>query len=635
MTFKKVCALCLSAALLTVGAAVPASALQNEPLYHSIFDFGYDNAEDDFIPITAQTKYAEDKGYGLTSVSGVTAGGDEQPEHLEIFRPYDPANMYYAEKDYLTTTDENGICFEVDVPDGDYWINVQAGGDTETNVNIYINGGERVRMYKIEAGAIAGHQQNVVPKDGKITVQVKGENVKVNTIEVTQIENRTEKAEKPTIYIAGDSTAQTYNWSTYYPQTGWGQVFADYASDKVIIENRSIGGRSLKSYNNDGRLDNILTEIHPGDYVVIQFGHNDGSSKPERFISVDDFKVLLEEKYIGEIVKRGGVPLIFTPTPHFSPDSDGKFAPTILDYSAAAMEVGQKCGVPTIDMQKAIADHWNELGQDKVKTLYFINESLESAQYPDGTDDHTHFKEAGAREVAQVIAKELSKNIPELADAFVLERKAQFTDTKGHWAEDIIDDLYESRCIEGVSNTEFAPEKAVTRAEFLVMAMRVCGIVGHGYREGECLDASADAWYRFYVQSAVDKKLIPQEMIEGYAEQTVTVEAKDDKPASEKTVVTGAFHAEQPITREEMAAVAARCLSYLMRDVNDWDMRISLTEEDFSDMKDINESYLADVGLVYAQKLITGMDDGTFAPKATLTRAQAAKVISSLASYAK
>ena len=139
---------------------------------------------------------------------------------------------------------------------------------TETKANIYINGGERVRAYTLEAGQTQENEQPVVPKDGKITVQVKGENPNVTEIEVQQLADRTEKAEKPTIYIAGDSTAQTYNYQKAYPQTGWGQAFANYFTDDVIIENRSMAGRSSKSYNNDGRLDKILTEMHPGDYEI-------------------------------------------------------------------------------------------------------------------------------------------------------------------------------------------------------------------------------------------------------------------------------------------------------------------------------------------------------------------------------
>ena len=79
-------------------------------------------------------------------------------------------------------------------------------------------------------------------------------------IDIEQLPTR-EKAEKPTIYIAGDSTAQTYNYTKVYPQTGWGQVFADYFNDDIIIENRAMGGRSSKSYDNDGQRDDSPESI--------------------------------------------------------------------------------------------------------------------------------------------------------------------------------------------------------------------------------------------------------------------------------------------------------------------------------------------------------------------------------------
>ena len=90
------------------------------------------------------------------------------------------------------------------MPDGDYTVTVTTGGKTETNANIYINGGERVRAYTLEAGKTQENEQPVVPKDGKITVQVKGDNPNVTEIDIEQLPTR-EKAEKPTIYIAGDS----------------------------------------------------------------------------------------------------------------------------------------------------------------------------------------------------------------------------------------------------------------------------------------------------------------------------------------------------------------------------------------------------------------------------------------------
>lgn len=99
--------------------------------------------------------------------------------------------IIYGEKD-LKADGENGVVVEETVPDGDYTVTVTTGGDTETNANIYINGGERVRAYTLEAGKTQEDVQPAVPKDGKITVQVKGENPNVKEIKIEQLENRTE-----------------------------------------------------------------------------------------------------------------------------------------------------------------------------------------------------------------------------------------------------------------------------------------------------------------------------------------------------------------------------------------------------------------------------------------------------------
>ena len=157
--------------------------------------------------------------------------------------------------------EEGSIVLEQEVPDGDYSVSIKTGGETQTNANIFINGGERVRAYTLEAGDTQDNVEPVVPKDGKIRVEVKGESPNVTEIEIEQLPDRIEKGDKPTIYIAGDSTAQTYDYKKVYPQTGWGQVLADYFTDGVIVENRAMGGRSSKSFDNDGRLDAILTQL--------------------------------------------------------------------------------------------------------------------------------------------------------------------------------------------------------------------------------------------------------------------------------------------------------------------------------------------------------------------------------------
>lgn len=546
---------------------------------------------------------------------------------------------------------ENGVVLEAEVPDGDYTVTVKTGGDTETKANVYINGGERVRAYTLEAGKTQDNEQPVVPKDGKISVQVIGEAPNVTEIDIKQLPAREEKGGKPTLYIAGDSTAQTYNYEKVYPQTGWGQVFDRFFTDDVIVENRSMGGRSSKSYNNDGRLDRILTEMHPGDYVFIQFGINDGAeNKPERYISVEDYKKLITEKYIGEVEKRGGIPVLMTASAAAWWDEEkGNFMESRADYADPTRELAKELGCKFIDANRLMTDKINNsgLGKDEVLSGYFVCEPLESKAYPTGTNDTTHMKEKGAMRTAEVIANAIPEVLPELAK--YLKGEEKFTDIDGHWGETEIKALADKGFVEGDGTGKFNPEGTVTRAEFLKMAMNACGIVGHAYREGECLDAANDDWYCYYLQGALDKGLIPYEMIfacEG-TEQTekVLAEATEDKEAVITTITTYKCRDDvkpekmqfvnQVIKREEAAVIVMNCLSYVMKNAKE-PMEITPFADNaaFFD-SDIYEGYINSVDAAASYGIIQGMGDGTFAPKAALTRAQAAAVINRLANSIK
>lgn len=548
---------------------------------------------------------------------------------------------------------DKGIVLTEEVPDGDYTVTVKTGGDTETKANIYINGGERVREYTLEAGKTQDNEQPVVPKDGKIEVEVLGENPNVTDIEIKQIPDRMEKGEKPTIYIAGDSTAQTYDYAKVYPQTGWGQVFGDYFTDDVIVENRSMGGRSSKSYNNDGRLDKILTEMHPGDYVFIQFGINDGAeNKPERYISVPDYKELITDKYIGEVKKRGGIPVLLTATAAgWWDDENSCFMESRQDYAVPTREIAEETGVDFIDINEIMTDVWNKSDKDEVLSMYFICEPLESKAYPTGTDDHTHLKERGARSIARMIADEVADNIDNLW--MYVKTDTKFTDTEGHWCQGTADILKGLEVLNGVESDKFMPDKQVTRAEYLEMLMRACSIPGHAYRwlEKSGLPAASDSWitdvkpedyYCYALQSALDKGLIPKEMLDGLDKMELTekvvAEATDEKEAATaevwsytpQSVTDGIkFNGATAITREEMAALTINCASYMMKNFKDTDAKLNLNTdfETFTDADEIDPAYRNAVEAAQGYNFVKGMGDGFFHPKETLTRAQASSVV--------
>ncbi|MBQ3426864.1 MAG: S-layer homology domain-containing protein [Clostridia bacterium] len=439
---------------------------------------------------------------------------------------------------------------------------------------------------------------------------------------------------KPTIYIAGESTAQNYNPIAQYPQTGWGQVMADLLTDDIVIENRAIGARSSKKFDEEGRLDKIFEEIRPGDYLFIQFGMNDRvQSDPEKYISIDDYKKLLKDRYINETRKRGAIPVLLTTCAQLSWDSrKNEFPYTRVEYAEATREVAKETGCKFIDINKLMTDTFNDgMDKDEVFSLYLICEPYESSYYYSGTDDHTHFKEKGAKFVAELIISEFSECVPELVK--YVKQKEELTDIYGHWAEKDILSAWENGLVGGVGDGRFAPDALVTRGEFLKMAMNAAGIPAHGYRKGECLEVTADDWCCHYLQGALDKGLIPIEMIGTETEREVRklADATEEKEAVYADILdyTCGFKYKRAITREEMAVLAMNCFNYAVKTLDNKPEKI----HDGGVMIDseISSWCQSAVNEAYAYGLVTGSDDGRFYPNNKLTRAQAVMVINRIA----
>lgn len=202
---------------------------------------------------------------------------------------------------------------------------------------------------------------------------------------------------------------------------------------------------------------------------------------------------------------------------------------------------------------------------------------------------------------------------------------ADFTDIRGHWAESTINALAGQGVINGVTPTTFKPEGTVTRAEFLKMAMEASGIKPIAMRAGECLDATQKDWFSSYLQSALDKGIVPEQMINNC---TINVLNKTDENGNvtSAALYDGAFLGNLPITREEMAALSQITYQYALN-ANTMKKMKDPVELTFTDNSAISEWVLPYVKLAVAQGFITGMDNGSFAPRLTATRAQAAVII--------
>ena len=198
---------------------------------------------------------------------------------------------------------------------------------------------------------------------------------------------------------------------------------------------------------------------------------------------------------------------------------------------------------------------------------------------------------------------------------------ADFSDTGGHWAEYTIDRLSRLGVVDGVGGGRFNPDGTVTRAEFLKMIMSLEGVETVTPRAGECLDADKSNWYAPYLQGALDKGLIPKEMIASYK---VTMVTGDD--GQTKAVYTGAFNGDLPIIREEMAVLTQNMYQYCIVYDTVGDM-LKAAEISFVDKNEISPWAVQCVRLTVAEGIMEGMGENYFEPKATATRAQAATIL--------
>ncbi|MGN1116349.1 MAG: S-layer homology domain-containing protein [Candidatus Ornithomonoglobus sp.] len=203
---------------------------------------------------------------------------------------------------------------------------------------------------------------------------------------------------------------------------------------------------------------------------------------------------------------------------------------------------------------------------------------------------------------------------------------ADFSDTKGHWAEEAISTLAEKGIVDGITDTEFNPDGEVTRAQYLKMIMEATGMETAPYRAGECLEAAANDWYAPYLQKALDCGLIPEAMIAGFKQNVEYEVDENGKATSSKAVYSGAFNGGLPISREEMAALTQYFYQYT-RTVKTTEKNDISEIKDFNDQLSISEWAENSVKLAVANGFIEGMDNNIFSPKSSTTRAQAATVI--------
>ena len=223
--------------------------------------------------------------------------------------------------------------------------------------------------------------------------------------------------EKIVLRLMGDSTMADKDLSYGNPERGWGQRLKSHVDADVLVANYAQNGRSTKSVQTLGIWDRVKNDLKAGEYLFIQFGHNDSKeSDTTRYAAPygayqDNIRL-----FVDHALKVGAKPVLFTPVSRRWFDSEGNLKRECHgDYPDAVKKVAAEYGLPLIDAN-AITQEWLvSLGDEPSRKYYMWIEKGTNPKHPDGKVDNTHTNVAGARQIVNLLLPEIVKVIPELA----------------------------------------------------------------------------------------------------------------------------------------------------------------------------------------------------------------------------
>ena len=304
--------------------------------------------------------------------------------------------------------------FSVKVPDGNYRVKVVLGGKKNSNTTVRAEG-RRLLMDNITTSKtkdtqtyeftvnkrspkiddklrvkIKDREKNYFAWDDKLTLEFNGPMPAVKSIHI-------EKADVPTIYLCGNSTVVDQN---YEPWASWGQMITRWFGPEVAISNHAESGLTARSFIASNRLDKILSTLKAGDYVFVEFGHNDEKEKRPGDGAWYHYQYQLKI-FIDQVRSKGATIVFCTPTQRRAFNNDKKtLRNTHGDFPEAMKMVADKENVPLIDL--------NQMTKTFFETLGFENSKRALVHYPEEMygrklEDNTHFNPYGAYEVAKCV----------------------------------------------------------------------------------------------------------------------------------------------------------------------------------------------------------------------------------------
>jgi lysophospholipase L1-like esterase len=371
------------------------------------FDFGIGAIEAGYTGITGSDIYNSSTGYGFDFNTQPNFFADTKGDALKA--------------DFATS--DQPFYFSVKVPEGNYKVTVMLGSRSQSGLttikaesrrlmleNIKTRKGEfkeetflvNIKSRKINESTQVGLKEREKTKldwDDKLTLEFNLQTV----IYGLKIEPVTDAI---TVFLAGNSTVVNQE---YEPWASWGQMIPGFFNSKVAIANHAESGLTLGSFLGSRRLDKILSIAKPGDYLFIEFGHNDQKEKGENDGAYKSYSERLR-LYVTKFREKGGIPVILTSTSRRVFDANGNLQQTLGDFPDAARKMAKELNVALIDLNKLTKSFYEALGVEKSK--------LALVHYPANTftgqaqplADNTHFNPYGAYQIAKMVVQGIKDN---------------------------------------------------------------------------------------------------------------------------------------------------------------------------------------------------------------------------------
>ncbi|PPK97767.1 fibronectin type 3 domain-containing protein [Kineococcus xinjiangensis] len=356
------------------------------------FDLGSGALAPGATRLDATSAYTAEERAGFVDVRDVTATDRKTSDPLR--------------SDFVTVGDTELV---VDLPNGDYTVSLVAGDPSgATDIALTAEQMAKVQQTAKTAGEFLEMSFDIALVDGQLNLEFAGTAANLASLVITR-KAEDQAGDEPTVWVTGDSTVQTYT-ADYAPQAGWGQMIGRFLSDDVTVTNKAIGGRSSKNFISQGRLDEVLLNVRPGDYLFAQFGHNDNTKGvDDRYAAPADYAEYLRT-FVEGARQRGATPVLVTPVSRRSFDATtGKANVSFPAYVEAAAALAAETGTPLVDLSASSRAYLDEIGAEAAKSVFLHVPAGVYPNRPNGTSDDTHFQEYGAIQMARLVARDVAE----------------------------------------------------------------------------------------------------------------------------------------------------------------------------------------------------------------------------------